>query len=158
MVGRLPGLGRVLLQLFLLAAALQVFSIVGPLLMQLILDQVVVAGDRDLLTVLALGFALITLIRVGVSALRSWVGLYLGTKLNLHMLTRLYTHLLTLPMPFFARRHLGDIVSRFDSLGAIRRTFTTTALEIVIDGMMAVVTALLMFLYSGALVGSSCAA
>jgi ATP-binding cassette subfamily B protein RaxB len=148
LVGRLPGLWRVLLQLFLLAAALEVFSIVGPLLMQLILDQVVVAGDRDLLTVLALGFALITLIRVGVSALRSWVGLYLGTKLNLHMLTRLYSHLLTLPMPFFARRHLGDIVSRFESLGAIRRTLTTTALEIVIDGIMAIVTALLMFLYS----------
>ena len=148
LVGRLPGLGRILFQLFLLSAAIEVFSIVGPLLMQLILDQVIVAGDRDLLTVLALGFTLITLIRVGVAALRSWVGLYLGTKLNLHLLTRLFNHLLTLPMPFFARRHLGDLVSRFDSLGAIRRTVTTTALEIVIDGLMGVVTALMMFLYS----------
>jgi ATP-binding cassette subfamily B protein RaxB len=148
LVGRLPGLGRVLFQLFLLGAAIEVFSIVGPLLMQLILDQVVVAGDRDLLAVLALGFALITLIRVGVSALRSWVGLYLGTRLNVHLLTRLFSHLLTLPMPFFARRHLGDVVSRFDSLGAIRRTVTTTALEILIDGMMAMVTALMMFVYS----------
>ena len=148
LVGPLPGLGGILLQLFLLGAAIEVFSIVGPLLMQLILDQVVVAGDRDLLTVLAVGFALITLIRVGVGALRSWVALYLGTKLNLHLLTRLFSHLMTLPMPFFARRHLGDLVSRFDSLGAIRRTITTTALEILIDGMMAVVTALMMFLYS----------
>jgi len=148
LVGRLPGLSRVILQLFLLAAAIEVFSIVGPLLMQLILDQVVVAGDRDLLTVLALGFTLITLIRVGVSALRSWVSLYLGTKLNLHLLTRLFSHLLTLPMPFFGRRHLGDLVSRFESLGAIRRTITTTALEILVDGLMAVVTAFMMFLYS----------
>ena len=148
LIGHLPGLGRVWVQLFLLAAAIEVFSIVGPLLMQLILDQVVVAGDRDLLTVLALGFTLITLIRVGVSALRSWVALFLGTKLNLHLLTRLFNHLLALPMPFFARRHLGDLVSRFDSLGAIRRTITTTALEILIDGLMAVVTALMMFLYS----------
>jgi ATP-binding cassette subfamily B protein RaxB len=148
LVGRLPGLGGVLAQLFLLGAALEVFSIVGPLLMQLILDQVVVAGDRDLLTVLAVGFTLITLIRVGVSGLRSWVGLYVGTKLNLHLLTRMFTHLLTLPMPFFARRHLGDLVSRFESLGAIRRSITTTALEIVIDGIMALVTAGMMFLYS----------
>ncbi len=151
LVGRLPGIGRVLLQLFLLGAAIEVFSIVGPLLMQLILDQVVVAGDRDLLTVLALGFTLITLIRVGVSALRSWVGLYLGTQLNLHLLTRLFSHLLTLPMPFFGSRHLGDIVSRFDSLGTIRRTITTTVLEILIDGLMAVATALMMFLYSAKL-------
>ena len=148
LVGRLPGLGRVLGQLFVLAAAIEVFSIVGPLLMQLILDQVVVAGDRDLLTVLAAGFTLITLIRVGVSSLRSWVGLYLGTKLNLHLLTRLFRHLLTLPMPFFGSRHLGDLVSRFDSLGAIRRTITTTALEILIDGLMAIATAAMMLLYS----------
>lgn len=148
LVGRLPGLGRILAQLFLLGAALQVFSIVGPLLMQLILDQVIVAGDRGLLTVLAVGFMLITLTRVGISALRSWVGLYLGTKLNLHLLTRLFNHLLALPMPFFARRHLGDLVSRFESLGAVRRTLTTTVLEILIDGMMAIVTAFMMFLYS----------
>src|SRR4051794_29223355 len=51
-------------------------------------------------------------------------------------------------MPFFARRHLGDLVSRFDSLGAIRRTITTTALEILIDGLMALVTAMMMFVYS----------
>lgn len=148
LVGRLPGLGRILVQLLLLAAAIEVFSIVGPLLMQLILDQVVVAGDRDLLTVLALGFMLITFIRVGVTALRSWTGLYLSTKLNLHLLTRLFSHLLNLPMPFFARRHLGDLVSRFESLGAIRRTVTTTALEVVIDGLMATATAFMMFLYS----------
>ena len=148
LVGSMPGLGRVLVQLLLLSAAIEVFSIVGPLLMQLILDQVVVAADRDLLTVLALGFALITLIRVAVSALRSWVTLYLGTKLNLHLLTRLFSHLLTLPMPFFARRHLGDLVSRFESLSAIRRTMTTTALEVLIDGLMAVATASMMLLYS----------
>jgi ATP-binding cassette subfamily B protein RaxB len=135
-------------QLFLLAAAMEVFAIVGPLLVQLILDQVVVAGDRDLLTVLALGFTLITLVRVGVAALRSWVSLFLGTTLNLRLVTRLFGHLLTLPMPFFARRHLGDLVSRFESLGSIRRTITTTALEILIDGVMSVVTALMMFLYS----------
>jgi ATP-binding cassette subfamily B protein RaxB len=151
LLGRLPGLGRIFTQLLLLAAALEVFSIVGPLLMQLILDQVVVAGDRDLLTVLAVGFALITLIRVGISALRSWVGLYLGTQLNLHLLRRLFGHLLTLPMPFFARRHLGDIVSRFESLGEIRHTITSTALEILVDGLMALVTALMMFLYSATL-------
>lgn len=157
LLGRLPGLGRVLVQLFLLSAALQVFEIVGPLLMQLILDQVVVAGDRDLLTVLALGFTLITLIRVAVSALRSWVSLYIGTKLNLYLLTRLFNHLLTLPMPFFARRHLGDLVSRFDSLSAIRRTITTTAIGILIDGLMAMVTALMMFLYSPTLALVVCA-
>jgi ATP-binding cassette subfamily B protein RaxB len=148
LVGRTPGLGRTLMQLFLLAAVVEVFAIVSPFFMQLVLDHAVVAGDRDLLTVLGLGFLLLTLIRVGVSALRSWVGLYLNTTLNLQMLSRLFSHLLRLPMPFFGRRHLGDIVSRFDSLSTIRRTVTTTFLEVTLDGIMAVVTAVMMYIYS----------
>ena len=148
LVGRVPGIGRGLSQLLLLGASIEVFAIVAPLMMQLTIDQVVVAGDRDLLTLLALGFIVLTIVRVGVTTLRTWVALYIGTTLNLQLTTRLFNHLLSLPMPFFARRHLGDLVSRFESLGSIRRTITTTVLEVVMDGMMAVVTAFMMFVYS----------
>ena len=148
LMGRMPGLGRVLAQLFLLGAVLEVFAIVSPLFMQLVVDQAIVAEDRDLLNVLALGFMLLTLIQVGVTVLRSWAGLYLDTTLNLHLLTRLFTHLVQLPMSFFSRRHVGDVVSRFNSLDTIRRTVTTTFLDILVDGLMAVATAVMMFIYS----------
>ena len=158
MTGRLPGLGRSLAQLFLLAGAVEIFAIVSPLFMQLVLDHAVVAGDRSLLTVLGLGFLLLTLIKVGVSALRSWVALYLNTTLNLQMVARLFTHLLKLPMVFFSRRHLGDITSRFDSLNTIRRMITGAFLESAIDGLMALVTAAMMFIYSWKLALIVCAA
>ncbi len=148
LIGRMPGLGRTLLQLFLLAVVVEVFSIASPLFMQLVLDHAVIAGDRDLLTVLGLGFLLLMLIKVGVTALRSWVALYLNTTLNLQMLSRLFSHLLQLPMAYFGRRHLGDITSRFDSLSTIRRTVTTTFLEVMLDGIMATITAAMMLLYS----------
>jgi ATP-binding cassette subfamily B protein RaxB len=60
----------------------------------------------------------------------------------------LFSHLLQLPMGYFGRRHLGDITSRFDSLSAIRRTVTTTFLEVMLDGLMALVTAAMMLIYS----------
>jgi ATP-binding cassette, subfamily B, bacterial CvaB/MchF/RaxB len=148
LIGRMPGLGRTLLQLFLLAVVVEVFAIASPLFMQLVLDHAVIAGDRDLLTVLGLGFLLLTLIKVAVTALRSWVALYLNTTLNLQMLARLFSHLLQLPMAYFGRRHLGDITSRFDSLSTIRRTVTTTFLEVLLDGIMATATAAMMLLYS----------
>jgi len=148
LIGRLPGLGRLLTQLFLLAAVLELFAVLSPFFTQLVLDQAVVAGDRDLITVLGMGFLFLALIQVGVSALRSWVALYLGTTLNLHMLSRLFSHLLRVPMVYFDRRHLGDIVSRFESLNTIRRTMTTTFLEVILDGIMAVVTAVMMYIYS----------
>ncbi|MBL8206965.1 MAG: peptidase domain-containing ABC transporter [Blastocatellia bacterium] len=148
LIGQMPGLSRTLFQLFLLAMVVEIFSIVSPLFMQLVLDHAVIAGDRDLLTVLGLGFLLLTFIKVGVTALRSWVALYLNTTLNLQMLSRLFSHLLQLPMAYFARRHLGDIISRFDSLGTIRRTVTTTFVEVMLDGIMAIALAVMMFLYS----------
>jgi ATP-binding cassette subfamily B protein RaxB len=158
MTGRLPGLGRSLAQLFLLAGAVEIFAVVSPLFMQLVLDHAVVAGDRDLLTVLGLGFLLLTLIKVGVSALRSWVALYLNTTLNLQMISRLFTHLLRLPMAFFSRRHLGDITSRFNSLNTIRRMITGAFLESALDGLMALLTAAMMFIYSWRLALIVCAA
>ena len=147
-MGRVRGLGPVLTQLVVLGAVLEVFAIVSPLLMQLVLDHVIVGGDRDLLVVLCLGFFFLMLIRVGVSALESWVTLFLDTSLNLHLLTRLFSHLVRLPMSYFSNRHVGDVVSRFDSLGTIRRTLTQTFLEAVVDGFMALATGVMMVIYS----------
>jgi ATP-binding cassette subfamily B protein RaxB len=81
-----------------------------------------VGEDRDLLTMLAIGFLLLALTQVGVSALRSWAVMVLATTLNLTLVTRLFRQLLRLPISFFESRHLGDIVSRFESLSVIQRT------------------------------------
>jgi ATP-binding cassette subfamily B protein RaxB len=57
----------------------------------------VVSADRDLLTVLGLGFLLLTLVQVGLAAIRSWIVLYLSTTLNLQWLANVFSHLLRLP-------------------------------------------------------------
>ena len=88
--------------------------------MQLVVDHALVGEDRDLLAVLGIGFLLLALVQVGVTALRSWAVMVLGTTLNLTLVTRLFRQLLRLPISFFERRHLGDIVSRFESLSVIR--------------------------------------
>jgi len=86
--------------------------------------------------------------QVGVSALRSWAVMVLATTLNLTLVTRLFRQLLRLPISFFESRHLGDIVSRFESLSVIQRTVTTGFLEAVIDGAMATVILVVMACYS----------
>ena len=54
-------------------------------------------------------------------------------------------------MSFFEQRHLGDIVSRFGAVGTIQRTLTSSFVEALIDGAMALATLAMMLLYSGAL-------
>ncbi|MDQ3261878.1 MAG: peptidase domain-containing ABC transporter [Pseudomonadota bacterium] len=148
LVGRLNGAKRTLMQVFLLAAALEIFAIVSPFFMQLVTDHAIVSEDRDLLAVLGVGFLLLAVVHVGINAVRSWVLMVLGTTLNLQLVSNLFRHLLKLPMNYFEKRHLGDVASRFESLNVIQRTLTTGFIEAIIDGVMAIVTCLMMLIYS----------
>jgi ATP-binding cassette subfamily B protein RaxB len=151
LTGPVVGLKRSLGQVVVLALALQGFALVAPFYMQWVVDGAVVSGDRDLLTVLGLGFLLLVAIQVAVTALRSWVVLYLGTTLNLQWLANVFSHLLRLPVSYFEKRHMGDVVSRFGAVGTIQRTLTSSFVEAMIDGLMAVATLAMMALYSGLL-------
>src|SRR5690606_11531843 len=125
----LGGLGKLGAQILLVSLALQCFALLAPLFMQLVVDEVLLSRDTELLTVLGVGFLLLVLIRLVTEILRSVMVLYLGTHLNVQMMTRLFHKLLRLPMDYFEKRHVGDIVSRFDSVQAIQRTLTTGFIE-----------------------------
>jgi len=148
LIGRLQGLGGTVTQILILALVLQLFAILAPFYMQWVVDQALVAQDYDLVTVLGIGFLLLAVVQTGVTALRAWVLMVLSTTLNLQMITNLFCHLIRLPMSWFDKRHVGDIVSRFDSLNAIQRTLTTGFLEALIDGVMVIVTLGMMLFYS----------
>jgi len=148
LTGRIAGLGRSLAQVLALALVLQGIAVVSPFYVQWVVDGAVVSEDRDLLAVLGLGFLLLAAIQVGVTALRSWVVLYLGTTLNLQWLANVFSHLLRLPVSWFEKRHLGDVVSRFGAVGTIQRTLTSSFVEALIDGVMAVATLAMMVAYS----------
>jgi ATP-binding cassette, subfamily B, bacterial CvaB/MchF/RaxB len=156
--GRLRGVGGAFAQAFLLSGALEVFAIVAPLFMQMVVDHAVVAADRDLLVVLGVGFLLLALVKTAVTAARSWVVLYIGTNLNLHLVTRPFSHLLRLPTSFFERRYLGDVISRFESLNAMQRILTTSFIEAIVDGVMVIITLAMMYVYSWKLASIVCAA
>jgi len=148
LMGPVVGLKRSLAQVFILAIALQAIAIVTPFYMQWAVDGAVVSADRDLLTVLGLGFLMLALIQVALSALRSWVVLYLSTTMNLQWLANVFSHLLKLPVSYFEKRHLGDVVSRFGAVNNIQRTLTSSFVEALIDGAMALATLVMMMIYS----------
>lgn len=148
LLGRINGLPKAVITVILLALALEVFTLASPLFMQLVVDSAIVSNDRDLLTVLALGFLLLGIIQVSVTLLRGWVVMVISNQLNLQLLSNLFRHLISLPMIWFERRHLGDVMSRFDSMGSIQATLTGSFLTAIIDGLMAITTLIMMSVYS----------
>jgi ATP-binding cassette subfamily B protein RaxB len=132
------GLRPAMLQVFGLSLALEAFALMGPLLMQLVVDGPITSSDRDMLTVVALGFALLMLFQTAFAAFRSWMVLYISTHLNLQWTANVFAHLLHLPLSFFEKRSLGDVTSRFSSVGVIQEKLSTTVIETVLDGVLTV--------------------
>jgi len=144
----MSGLKAGLVKLVGLSLVLQLFALMTPYYMQWVVDEVLISFDKPLLTVLALGFALIVIISVVTNAVRSWLVLRLSSLLNMQMGVNLLRHLLRLPMNYFESRHIGDIVSRFGSLAQIRERITTGFVETLVDGVMAITVLIMMTLYS----------
>ena len=144
----ISGLKAGLVKLIGLSLVLQLFALMTPYYMQWVVDEVLISFDKSLLTVLALGFALIVIISVVTNAVRSWLVLRLSSLLNMQMGVNLLRHLLRLPMNYFESRHIGDIVSRFGSLAQIRERITTGFVETLVDGVMAITVLIMMTLYS----------
>lgn len=148
LTGPVKGLWQSLAQILLLSLALQVFVVLAPFFMQWVVDQALMSADRSLLVLLGLGFGLVIVLQVIIGWVRGWSVVHLSSRLGLQWTDNVVAHLLRLPLDFFEKRHLGDITSRMSSLQTIQRTLTTSFVEAVIDGMMAVATLSMMLLYS----------
>lgn len=151
LTGHVAGLRRALVQLISLALALEIFAITSPLFSQFVVDEVIVSGDHDLLKLLLLGFGLLTLTQTAISFARSWFLMRWSVDIGQQWATRLFTHLTRLPVTYFEKRHLGDVVSRFGSVGAIQSTLTSLFVESLLDGLMALFALGMMLMYSPAL-------
>lgn len=147
LMGRVVGLRRGLAQIILLAVSLQICSLIAPFYLQWIVDEALIAADRDLITVLGAGFLILVLMQTAIGAVRSWVTTVLSTSLNFQWLGNAFAHLMKLPLPYFEKRHLGDIVSRFGSIQTIQRSLTTQFVEGIVDGLLVVGTLVIMLLY-----------
>ena len=147
------GLWNAFAQVLLLSLALEVMSILIPLANQWLIDDVTVSGDVDLLFVLALAVFLLGITSTVTNMLRSWVLMAASMSWNLRSTSNVFAHLIRLPVTFFERRQVGDVLSRFRSVDEIQGTISSNFIETVLDSVMAVVALVIMSYYSLMLTG-----
>lgn len=145
---KITGLKRSLISIFVLSLLLQFFALAMPFYLQTVIDDVIQRSDSNLLLVLAIGFGLLMVINTATSLLRDLVLLNFSSLMNVQMAANVFRHLIRLPMDYFSKRHMGDVVSRFGSLETVRELFTTKLIAAVIDGLLAVLTLVAMFVYN----------
>ena len=145
---RIDGFWAALAQVLGLSAVLQAAVFAAPFYLQLSVDAAIGTGDIELLAVLALGFGGLVVVRVLIAALRSWTLQSIGFLMSFQIVGNLVHHLLRVKTEYFEKRHVGDILSRVDSVRPIHEALTQGVATTVIDGLMALAAAAILFLYS----------
>ena len=148
LIGQVSGFWPMLAQVLTLSLVLQLLVLLGPQLLQAVVDNVVVSRDVNLLTTLAIGFGLLLVMQQGISIVRSWLLLTISTSVRVQWKANVFSHLLKLPLDYFSKRHLGDIVSRTNAIDEIQRVLTSAFVEALFDGLMVILTLVMMFIYN----------
>lgn len=149
----MAGFWQTIRSVVMLSLVLQLVILVTPFFLQISIDTVFPSFDTDLLFMLALGFGGLTVISFMASWLRSLVLVTLSSSLSYQVIVNLFRHLMRLPLDYFEKRHVGDVISRFGSTQPISQLISQGMIAAFIDGLMALLTLALMFVYSGLLAG-----
>jgi len=149
--GRVASFWTAMGQAVTLSIILQIFVLASPFYMQLAVDEGVLQSDKGLLTALAVGFGLLTLIKLAADRLRAQVLNVLGSVVNFQCVVNLFHHFLRLPLSWFERRHIGEIVSRFGATRPITDLVAEGLVATMVDGLMAVLTLAMIIVYSPSL-------
>jgi ATP-binding cassette, subfamily B, bacterial CvaB/MchF/RaxB len=138
-------------QILLLSLMLQAYVVASPFYMQLAIDQAALKGDHQLLLTLALGFGLFGLFNIGADLLRNFATQQISASLSWDMSLRLFRHMVRLPLGWFQRRRLADTISRFDAINPIRDLISGGLITALIDGLLALTTLIMMFMFAQSL-------
>ena len=148
---RLRGSTSALIQVLILSVALQIATFAAPFQLQLVVDEAIAQSDTDLLLVIALAFGGLVIVQALIEALRGWALRIFGHLLSFQITGNLVRHLLRLPSDYFEKRHVGDIISRLQSVKPIQRAISQGVVGTLIDGVMACIAAVILFVYSATL-------
>ena len=130
-----------------LSLLLQLLGLASPLFTQNIIDKVLVHRAADALDILVLGMVICTLFQNWMLALRTYLFVNITNKMDVALSSRLYKNVTSLPISYFQKWQVGDVVSRTGELETLRGFMTGNSLTIVLDIVFAVVYFAVMFLY-----------
>ncbi|WP_198155212.1 peptidase domain-containing ABC transporter [Candidatus Burkholderia verschuerenii] len=148
-----PGLGGALARILILSLLIEMFALAAPFYLQMGLDSVIPSHDLGFLTALALGFGALAILSQLTSFVRSWAVISLSNELGYRLVSNIFRHLVRLLIGWFQRRSVGDVLTRFNASQPVTDLLGNGLVQAVIDGLMTIVTLVLMLVYSPLLTG-----
>ena len=119
-----------------------------PLITQVIIDKVIGNAGYATLTVIGVSMVLFFAMQSLLTALKTYILNHTTNKLDAILGTRLFRHLIALPLPYYERRRVGETLLRVESLERVRNFLTGPGLTTVLDVFFSTVFIAFMLWYS----------
>jgi len=139
---------KLLGEVLMVSLFLQLFALVTPLFSQVVMDKVLVHKGISTLDVLVIGLTVVVVFESLLTTLRSYVFSHTTSRIDVELGSRLFRHLVNLPLAYFQARRVGQSVARVRELENIRSFLTGNALTLVLDVVFSIVFVAVMLLYS----------
>ncbi|ESP94198.1 type I secretion system permease/ATPase [Pseudoalteromonas luteoviolacea] len=127
---------------------IQLLALASPIFFQVAIDKVMVHKGMTTLDVLAVGFLAVIIFEVILSGLRTYLFSHTTNRIDVELGSKLYQHMLALPISYFKSRRVGDTVARLKELDSVREFMTGSSLTVVLDLFFTLVFFSVMFYYA----------
>lgn len=148
LTGKTQGLFSSMLRIIIFALALEIITLAGPLINQIVIDEVLVAADENLLTVIVISLALLSITQLLLSLARQLTSINMSVNFNMQWTANVFHHLLRLPLTWFNARSQGSIEARFNAINNIQQSLTLQVLGGILDFLLLITSLSMMLLYS----------
>lgn len=148
LTGKTQGLFSSMLRIIIFALALEIITLAGPLINQIVIDEVLVSSDEDLLTIIVISLFLLSITQLLFSLARQLTSINMSVNFNMQWTANVFHHLLRLPLTWFNARSQGSIEARFNAINNIQQALTLQVLGGILDFLLIITSLSMMLLYS----------
>jgi subfamily B ATP-binding cassette protein HlyB/CyaB len=136
-------------KILLFSLILQIFGLVTPLFTQVIINKVLVHHSLSTLNILIVGVIAICIFEAWITGLRSCMLNHHISKVDVTLSAKIFHHVMALPIKFFEKYKVGEIVSRIRELDNIRGFIVGSAFTVILDSAFSLMYLGIMVMYSG---------
>lgn len=134
-----------LLRIFILSMILTSIGIITSFYYQVLMDNIVPSSSLEMLNYVSVITLCLFFVQIGLNFFRGLLIVKLEQNIDIPIMLGYYNHALILPMKFYSMRDTGEIISRFNDASSIRDIVSEASLTIMMDTIMAVVGAVVLF-------------
>lgn len=137
---------KIIIEILSISIFISILSLLPPIFIRILIDDVLVQRNETMLIVLIVALIIVAIFSGLLFALRNYLQFFLSSKLQVEILGKFFSHLVTLPLSFFIKKPTADILGEFASGRDAEKHMSKIVITLLVDGSMAIAFLIALFI------------